>query len=146
MRELAIALRATAGRLATTPDYQWGHMGMCNCGHVAQSVTGLTRREIHEAALEREGDWERQAQDYCPTSGLLIDHILAAMMRLGMTRSDIRNLERLSDARVLQRMGVTHLQFNRRDDVVRYMRAWADELEAPSHTSGTPVASAAAAR
>jgi hypothetical protein len=143
MRDLITALRLTADRLATTHNYQWGHMGMCNCGHVAQEVTGLTRREIHEAAQVREGDWERQAEDYCPTSGLLIDHILAAMMRLGMTRADIRNLEKLCDARVLRRLGVTHLRFNRREDVVRYMRAWADELE---HSSATPVARALAAR
>ena len=113
-RELIALLRSTATRLAAESDYQWGHMGMCNCGHLAQSITGLTRREIHEAALVREGDWERQAEDYCPTSGLMIDHILAAMMRLGMTRDDIRHLEKLSDPAVLRRLGVTYLRFNAR--------------------------------
>jgi hypothetical protein len=122
-------------------------MGMCNCGHVVQAVTGLTRREIHEAALEREGDWERQANDYCPTSGLLIDHILAAMLALGMTRTDIRNLEKLADVRVLRRLGVTHLRHNRREDVIRYMTAWAELLEDEvRHRCGTPVAEAAAPR
>lgn len=127
-RELISALRRTAGRLATDVSYQWGHMGMCNCGHLAQSITGLAHAEIHASALFREGDWEQQANDYCPTSGNLIDVVLAAMFELGLTRADIRNLEKLSDPDVLRRAG-RHLRFNNREDVVTYMTAWADLLE-----------------
>ena len=131
-RELAHVLRATADRLASTSSFMWGHMGACNCGHLAQTITGLTGAEIHRAALEREGEWERQANDYCPTSGLLVDHILAAMFDLGFTRADVRNLERLSDPRVLARVG-RPLRFNQRADAIEYLRAWADLLEpAPS--------------
>ena len=72
-QELISALRRTAQRLATDVSYQWGHMGMCNCGHLAQSITGLAHAEIHASALVREGDWEQQANDYCTTSGNLID-------------------------------------------------------------------------
>lgn len=127
--ELINALRSTADRLASA-NYQWGHMGLCNCGHLAQATTGLTAAEIHSAALVREGDWEKQANDYCPTSGELIDHILAAMFSLGLTRDDVRNLEKLSDSEVLRRLpsGRRYLRFNSRDDVVEYMRTWADVL------------------
>src|SRR5436309_3115737 len=128
-RELIDALRRTAARLDSDASYQWGHMGMCNCGHLAQSITGLTSREIHSSALVREGDWEQQANDYCPTSGQLIDHILAAMMAIGLTRIDVRHLERLSDPEVVRRTGKQRLRFNDRDDAVRYMRAWAELLE-----------------
>ena len=130
-RELIALLRTTANRLERDESYMWGHMGMCNCGHLAQSITGLTRREIHESALVREGDWAKQANDYCPTSGLLIDHIIAAMLRIGMTRDDIRHLERLSDNVVLQRLPFErrHLRYNAKDDVVLYMRTWAEQLE-----------------
>ena len=100
---------------------------MCNCGHLAQSITGLRREEIHDSALVREGDWEEQARAYCPTSGLLIDTILASMFTLGLTREDIRNLEKLSDPIVLRRVG-RPLQFNRRDDVAAYLTAWSDIL------------------
>ena len=127
-RDLASALRATADRLESTASFMWGHMGACNCGHLAQTVTGLTGAEIHRAALEREGEWERQANEYCPTSGLLVDHILAAMFALGLTRADVRNLERLADPRVLARVG-RPLRFNRRDDAIAYLRAWAEMLE-----------------
>ena len=127
--ELIDALRRTAVRLASDVSYQWGHMGMCNCGHLAQSITGLAGAESHASALIREGDWEQQAKDYCPTSGNLIDVVLAAMFDLGLTRDDVRNLEKLSDLDVLRSAG-RHLRFNNRDDVVLYMRTWADLLEA----------------
>lgn len=141
--ELIGLLRATADRLERDESYMWGHMGMCNCGHLAQSITGLTRREIHESALVREGDWARQADDYCPTSGLLIDHIIAAMLRIGMTRDDIRHLERLSSNEVLQFLPAERrfLRYNAKDDVVLYMRTWADALE--KRLRATPVAATA---
>jgi hypothetical protein len=128
--ELVRALRATADKLSGDTTYQWGHMGMCNCGHLAQAITGLTPAEIHDSALVREGDWEQQANDYCPTSGQLIDHVLAAMFSLGLHRDDIRKLEKLADNDVARRMG-RHPKHNRREDVVDYMRAWADLLEEP---------------
>lgn len=127
-RELVSALRDTARRLSGDVSYQWGHMGMCNCGYLAQAITGLASAEIHQSALVREGDWEQQANDYCPTSGNLIDVVLAAMFDLGLTRDDVRNLERLSDPVIVRRVG-RHLRFNHRDDVVLYMTAWADQLE-----------------
>ena len=83
-----------------------------------------TDRERAAWALIREGDWEQQARDYCPTSGNLIDVVLAAMFDLGLTRDDVRNLERLSDPAVVRRVG-RHLRFNQRDDVVLYMKTWA---------------------
>ena len=138
--ELISALRRTAQRLATDVSYQWGHMGMCNCGHLAQAITGLPGAEIHASALIREGDWEQQANDYCPTSGNIIDVVLAAMFDLGLTRADVRNLEKLADLEVLRRAG-RHLRFNNRDDVVRYMNAWADLLE-QSCSTGTPACAA----
>lgn len=126
--ELVRALRVTADRLSGDAIYQWGHMGMCNCGHLAQAITGLTPAEIHASALAREGDWEQQANDYCPTSGQLIDHVLAAMFSIGMHRDDVKNLEKLADNAVIRRMG-RYPKHNRREDVVDYMRAWASMIE-----------------
>lgn len=127
-RHLIHALRDAAARIAATDSYQWGHMGMCNCGFLAQTITGLTGDEIHSSAMERHGDWEEQAALYCATSGLVIDHVLSAMMQLGLDESDIRNLEKLSDLAVLRRLP-RHVRHNVRGDVVMYMTAWADLLE-----------------
>lgn len=134
--ELIQALRVTVARLRGDTTYQWGHMGECNCGHLAQTITRLGKRDIHAWALEREGDWEQQAHDYCPTSGYRIDDIIRAMLEAGMTLDDIGHLEKLSDPEVLARVprepdGAQRLlRRNRREDVILYMEVWADLLEA----------------
>lgn len=126
------ALRDTAQRLATQTPYQWGHMGSCNCGHLAQTVTKLTKGEIHARAMQRYGDWERQLVDYCPASGLPIDDTIDEMLALGFTRADLTHLERLADPTI--RFAIPferrdQLRHNQRDDVVLYLRTWADLLE-----------------
>jgi len=63
----------------------------------------------------------------------MIDSVLATMFTLGLTRDDVRHLEKLSDPRVLRRLGVTHLRRNVREDVVRYMRAWRAVLAESLH-------------
>ncbi len=141
--ELARALRLTAERLRGDVGYQWGHMGECNCGHLAQTITKLSKGEIHAFAMERMGDWEQQAYDYCPTSGYRIDDIITLMLDSGMSIHDIAHLEKLSDPEVLmhlrrkraqkgdeQTVKSRHLRRNRREDVVCYMEAWAELIEA----------------
>lgn len=129
---LVRALRVTADRLAADDArYEWGHMGSCNCGHLAQTVTKLSRAEIHARAMERAGDWGEQVVEYCPTSGYAIDHVIEEMLALGLARGDLSDLERLSGSKVLARLpvGERELKRNRRDDVVLYLRTWADALE-----------------
>lgn len=127
--QLVKALRSTAARLQLGADYRWSHFGQCNCGNLAQTVTKLSPREVYEAAFGRAGDWGEQARDFCPSSGYPIDYLLEQLFALGMEPTDVRHLERLSDDRVLKRLGTTFLEHNRRDNVVLYMRAWADLLE-----------------
>ncbi len=127
--ELVDALRKTALRLEQGVRYQWSHFASCNCGNLVQTVTSLTPREIYEAAFARSGDWGEQALEFCPSSGYPIDFIFERMFALGLERDDMRHLERLSDAQVLRRLGPRTLRHNRREDVVSYMRAWADLLE-----------------
>ncbi|TGE16387.1 hypothetical protein [Hymenobacter elongatus] len=126
------ALRDTAQRLATQAPYQWGHMGSCNCGHLAQTVTHLTKAEIHTRAMQRYGDWERQLIDYCPTSGLPIDQTIDEMLALGFSRADLTHLEKLSDPTIRAVLPFERrnaLRHNQRDDVVLYLRTWAQLLE-----------------
>jgi hypothetical protein len=127
------ALRTTAQRLATEAPYEWGHMGSCNCGHLAQTVTALPKGEIHARAMQRYGDWDQQLRDYCPTSGLPIDETIDAMLALGFTRQDLAHLERLADPAIRAAIPFERrnaLRHNQRDDVVLYLRTWADLLEA----------------
>ena len=62
-----LVIDRTAERLSGDVSYQWGHMGMCNCGHLAQSITGL-------ASLAR-------ASGFASTSSPLTTKIAASMGR-----------------------------------------------------------------
>ena len=129
---LVHALRTTAARLDAHATYAWGHLGMCNCGHLVQTMCAIPPARIHEIALERTGDWEQLANDYCPTSGYAIDDVISALVDAGLTTDDIGHLEKLDDPRVLAALPGGHrwLRRNHRDDVVVYLRTWAALCEA----------------
>lgn len=126
------ALRRTAEKLAKGAAYQWGHMGSCNCGNLAQELTQLTKAEIHQFAMQGRGDWREQVEEFCPTSGLPMDLLIADLLNYGLTTTDLQNLERLSDKKVLARIPAEkryELHHNVRNDVVLYMNEWARLLE-----------------
>ncbi|PRY12044.1 hypothetical protein CLV24_109169 [Pontibacter ummariensis] len=125
------ALRETAKRLADGARYQWGHMGSCNCGHLAQTITQYSKGKIHGAAMWRHGDWREQLRDYCPQSGLPMDEVIDQMLDFGLTQDDLTRLERLSHPAILARLPQVqrHLQHNKRNDVVLYLTTWATMLE-----------------
>ncbi len=129
-QRLIEAVEDTIARLMSGADYQWGHMGMCNCGHLVQSLTNRSRREIHAAALLRAGDWGQQSIDYCPTSGLPLDSIISEMLEAGLTLDDINYIERLNDPKVLARLPLEQrwMKRNNRDHVVRYLSTWNELL------------------
>jgi hypothetical protein len=130
-RELIYALRKTAVRLRSGAPYQWGHLGSCNCGHLAQTLTLKSKGEIHAEALKRVGDWGDVSAQYCETSGLPIDDIIGAMLNVGLNLNDIENLENLTDRKVLAQLPAQQrsLKHNNRDDVVTYLTIWANLLE-----------------
>ncbi|MCS6974958.1 MAG: hypothetical protein NZM13_10785 [Cyclobacteriaceae bacterium] len=125
------ALRATARALEKATDYQWGHMGACNCGFLARQVTAQSREEIHNHAMLRYGDWSEQLNDYCPESGMPMDALIDQLIAFGFSITDLKHLERLSDKTILESMPVEHrhLKHNVKEDVIRYLRAWAGLLE-----------------
>lgn len=132
------ALRITADRLEQGAYYQWTHQGSCNCGHLAQTITKLTKSEIHKMALEKEGNWADKTIDYCKTSGFPIDHIITSMVDLGLTTEDISNLEKLACNKVLKFIPENRkpLKYSNKDDVIIYMKTWADILESELLISG----------
>jgi hypothetical protein len=127
---LIAALRATALRLQTAQTYQWGHMGLCNCGFLAQEVTRLTKAEIHQRAMVSHGDWSEQLNDYCPTSSMPLDDVISQLIAFGFDTDDLKHLERLSDTSILKGLpDHDHLAYNVKGDVIRYIKAWANLLE-----------------
>ncbi|MDX1902837.1 MAG: hypothetical protein SFU27_01665 [Thermonemataceae bacterium] len=131
--ELIRALRRTAEKLEKGAKYQWGHMGSCNCGNLAQELTHYTKEQIHAYALEsRMGDWADQTSAFCGESKLPLDMVISTMLEAGLDTDDLIHLERLSDEKVLKRIPQTQLrelQKNKREDVIIYLKAWSDLLE-----------------
>jgi hypothetical protein len=130
--DLIAAFRRTINKLKNDAIYQWGHMGACNCGNLAQEITKLSKAEIHQYAMEKSGDWNEQLIDYCPTSGYPMDLMISKMIESGLTIDELKHLERLSDPKVLAHIPMPQrhqLKKNVKEHVVLYLEAWTDMLE-----------------
>lgn len=130
--ELIAAFRRTINKLKNNAPYQWGHMGACNCGNLAQELTQLSKAEIHQFAMEKSGDWNDQLIDYCPTSGYPMDLMISKMIASGLTIDELKHLERLSDPKVLSQLPMPkrqQLKKNLKADVILYLETWTRILE-----------------
>ncbi|GAB2573788.1 hypothetical protein [Spirosoma areae] len=129
--ELIYALRQTTQNLKKGAHYQWGHMGSCNCGNLAQQLTRLSKDQIHQYAMQRYGDWNEQTDGYCSNSQMPIDLLINEMLNVGLMLEDLKHLEKLDDREVLSQLPLEQrfLKYNVREDVIAYMNAWANLLE-----------------
>lgn len=130
--ELITAFRKTIDKLKNGAPYQWGHMGACNCGNLAQEITEFSKGEIHQYALQRHGDWNEQLNDYCPTSGLPMDTVIDQLVSAGLSIADLGHLEKLSSPEVLKQIPFEkrmNLKKNKKEDVIFYMETWVKILE-----------------
>lgn len=139
---LISALRTTADRLEK-PDtrYEWGHMARCNCGHLAQTITGFDEARLRTVVRHQMSEWSEHARDFCASTGEDVAEILAILESTGFGPDDVRSLEHLSDPDVLARLPETRRHALRRNDrsgVVLYLRAMADLLEAQIPTPNPP--------
>ena len=128
---LSEALKITAKRIESGSYYNWTNMGSCNCGHLAQTVTFNSPEYLHNIALQRAGNWSEQTREYCPSSGYPFDFVINALLDLGATLQELRDLERLCDPKVLKMIPLErrrNLDHRCREDVVLYMKTWADLL------------------
>jgi hypothetical protein len=118
------ALRDTATKIASGNHYAWGHHGSCNCGNLLQVVTQLSKEEILTYAHTGNGE-------YCGVTNAPVDLLIKKLQELGLTTSDIHNIEYLEDRQVLHKLegGFRWLQRNNRVDVVDYFNAFANLLE-----------------
>ncbi len=124
------ALRKTARQLENGHRYEWGNMGSCNCGNLAQTITSFSRGEIQRYAIEKRGDWSEQLMEYCPSSGYPMDLIIEKMIDFGFTKQDLRHLEWLSDTEILSQIETKkHLNRNLKSDTILYIKTWATILE-----------------
>ncbi|MBX9785668.1 MAG: hypothetical protein K2X48_20480 [Chitinophagaceae bacterium] len=125
------ALRETANRLRKGAHYAWGNHGACNCGNLAQVITKLTEEEILQYAHTGIGEWTELAEDYCGVTDAPASLLISKLQEIGLTPSDIHNLEYLEDKMVVQQLpgGFRWLHRNVREDVIDYFETYARLLE-----------------
>jgi hypothetical protein len=128
---LVNALRQAAGNLRNGAHYAWGHHGSCNCGHILQVITRLSKEEIVRYAQSIQGEWTEIAEEYCGITNAPAYLLVSRLEKLGLTPTDIHNLEYLEDRTVLQNLpgGFRWLRRNQREDVISYFETFADMLE-----------------
>ncbi|MDX1937144.1 MAG: hypothetical protein SFU21_08500 [Flavihumibacter sp.] len=129
--ELVNALRITAQRLQNGADYYWGHHGSCNCGNLLQVVAGIDKDEVLRYAHSAAGEWTEIAEEYCHVTNAPVSYVLSKLQEIGLTPTDIHNIEYLEDRKVLQALpgGFRWLKRNVREDVIVYFNAFAQLLE-----------------
>ncbi|MES1219183.1 MAG: hypothetical protein ABUT20_27000 [Bacteroidota bacterium] len=129
--QLTEALRETAHRLRNGSQYAWGNHGSCNCGNLLQVVTKLSKEEILRHAHSGIGEWTELATDYCGVTNAPVDLMISHLQQLGLTATDIHNLEYLEDKEVLKNLpdGFRWLKKNAREDVIIYFETFAAILE-----------------
>ena len=129
--QLIEALKETAIRLRNGSHYAWGHHGACNCGNLVQVITNFTEGEIVRYAHNGIGEWTELAQEFCPVTHAPIDLIIAKLVSIGLTPTDIHHVEYLSDKEVLMYLpdGFRWLQRNNRQHAIAYFEAFALLLE-----------------
>ncbi len=129
--ELIDALRTTAARLRNGAHYAWGNHGACNCGNLLQTVTPLSRGEILRYAHTGRGEWTELAEEYCGATNAPVYLLIHKLESLGLTPTDIHNIEYLEDKEVLNALqgGFRWLKKNVREDVIVYFETYANLLE-----------------
>ena len=129
--ELIAALRETALRLRKGAHYAWGHHGACNCGNLVQVVTNFSEGEILRYAHQGIGEWTEMAEEFCPITSAPLTLVISRLEAIGLTPTDIHNIEYLADKEVLKNLegGFRWLKRNKREDAIAYFEAFANLLE-----------------
>ena len=125
------ALRKAAKNLREGAHYAWGNHGSCNCGHLLQVVTHLSKEEILKQAHTGYGEWTEIAEEYCGVTNAPAYMLISKLEAIGLTPTDIHQLEYLQNKAVLNGLpgGFQWLQKNKREDVIVYFETFAQILE-----------------
>ena len=129
--ELIAALLETANRLRNGAHYAWGHHGACNCGNLVQVITHLSEGEILRYSHTGTGEWTEMTEQFCPVTNAPLALVITRLEEIGLTPTDIHNIEYLTDKMVLKNLpnGFRWLKRNNREDAIEYFEAFADLLE-----------------
>jgi len=109
-------------------DGDWGKQANAN---VHQPRLSPPQPDFGDRPALDEGAWEPEDVGACQVTGASIDFVFYSLNRLGLSATDIKQLERLSDPEVRRRLGTENVYFPHhvRENVISYMIEWADMLE-----------------
>jgi hypothetical protein len=84
-----------------------------------------------EYAQSNHGEWTEIAEEYCGVTYVPAYLLISKLEKLGLTPTDIHNLEYLEDRTVLENLpgGFRWLKRNVREDVIVYFETMAEMLE-----------------
>ncbi|MEO6547629.1 MAG: hypothetical protein ABIN94_06500, partial [Ferruginibacter sp.] len=94
-------------------------------------VTNFTKEEILRYAQTGFGEWTEIAEEYCSATDAPFAMVIASLQQIGLTTTDIHNIEYLADKQVLQQLqgGFRWLKRNNKEHVILYLEAFANMLE-----------------
>ena len=113
---------------AMMQDGDWGKQANANVHQVRLSPP---QPDFGDRPALDEGAWEPENVGACQVTGASTDFVFYSLNRLGLSATDIKQLERLSDPDVRRRLGTENVYFPHhvRENVISYMTEWADMLE-----------------
>lgn len=65
---------------------------------------------------------------HCPITGIPTHALFKELFSYGLTQVEIKDLEYLSNEKVLAKLGVEKLRHNNQEDLIKYLYAWANLL------------------
>lgn len=108
---LKIVVKALQNNTIKYDRHQISH---CNCGLVAQAITGTDKETLDDIylndisgslqekmATDNTPTWSEMVMEYCPLTGEPLADIFKVLYEAGMKREDIAHLEYLSDPKIL---------------------------------------------
>lgn len=111
-----------------TIEYNWQSAETCNCGILAQAITGLPPGKIHIV----ESIWSKEV-NRCDQTGTPINDIIKTLMEAGMTAKDFVNLEFLVTNGKVPKFWWNHeinsKPYTKKENVINYIKKWADRLQ-----------------
>jgi hypothetical protein len=134
--KLITALRTALKVLENgTFPYNWEHCSSCNCGVVFCALTGKSPRDLVSLiprGQTEKSTWIDRIGYHCPITGVPTNTFINGLFAAGLTLEDIKNLEFLSDPKVITKLKETgfteKIKKSDKQHVIAYLRAWVDVL------------------
>ncbi len=104
-----------------TIHYDWVEQDSCNCGVVAQAITGLSRPDLRKMwnevsgaldGIKKDGKainktWQNGVKHLCPITGQPTVDIFKILFAQGLSKSDIVHLEYMDNPAILAKSGIS---------------------------------------